>query len=111
VIWHAAAALFNVWSRKGVKLLRPKRPSSKVNFINVLGAAFTCADPKSAKKTYNLTVFIALLGYVQVKAARKMLVKSTPQSQGDQFHHHFVISFCAGRFTIIFLPHWSERSV
>jgi len=35
-------------------------------------------DHKSAKKTDGLTVFFALLGFVHVKAARKMLVKSTP---------------------------------
>jgi len=29
-----------------------------VNFIDVLRAAFTCADPKSAKNTDNLTVFL-----------------------------------------------------
>jgi len=37
-----------------------------------------CTDPKSAKKTVKLSVFFALLGYVRAKAARKMLVKLTP---------------------------------
>jgi len=32
-----------------------------VNFINVLRAAFEHSDPKIAKKTDNLTVFLALL--------------------------------------------------
>ena len=36
------------------------------------------ADPKSAKKTVKLSSFIALLGSAGVKAARRMLVKSTP---------------------------------
>jgi len=49
-----------------------------VNFINVLKAAFTLADPKSTKKTDGLTVCFALLGSVLIKASRKMLVKSTP---------------------------------
>ena len=49
-----------------------------VNFTNVLWAAFTPADPKSAKKLLNLTVFFALLGSACVKAARRMLVKLTP---------------------------------
>jgi hypothetical protein len=35
-------------------------------------------DPESARKTDGLTVFFALLGFDHVKAARKMLVKSTP---------------------------------
>jgi len=49
-----------------------------VNFNNILLKAFTLADPKIAKKTFNLTVFFALLGSGCVKAAHKMLVKLTP---------------------------------
>jgi len=50
-------------------------PASKsgVNFINVLIAAYTRADPESAKKTDNLTVFFALSGSACIKAARKCL--------------------------------------
>ncbi len=51
-----------------------------INFTNTLSAAFTCTDPKSAKKTVSLTVFFAILGSAHVKAARKMLVKWTPLS-------------------------------
>ena len=40
---------------------------------------FTHADPLSAK---SLTVFFALLGSACVKAARKMLVKLTPNVRG-----------------------------
>ncbi len=56
-----------------------------VNFINVLRAAFACADPKSTKND-NLNVFFMLLGPSCVKAARRMLVKMTP---GSQFHQPF----------------------
>ena len=49
-----------------------------VNFTNILQAAFTRADPKSAIKLLNLTVFFALLGSASVKAARRTLVKLTP---------------------------------
>jgi len=48
------------------------------NFINVLQAGFIRANPESAKKTDDLTVFFVLLGSVSVKAAHKMLVISTP---------------------------------
>jgi len=48
-----------------------------VNFINSLQAAFESADPESAKKTDNFTVFFMLLGYVSVKATCKTLVKWT----------------------------------
>ncbi len=51
--------------------------SQGVNFINILGPAFTCADTKSAKNTVNPSVFFTLLGYMRIKVARKMLVKST----------------------------------
>ena len=55
-----------------------RTPTAGVNFINILRAAFTSADPKSAKKTVKLSSFFALLGYASVKAASKMLVKLTP---------------------------------
>jgi len=53
--------------------------SPGVNFTNVLQKAFKHADSKCAKKTKSLTVFLALLGSVCVKAAQKLLVKSTPE--------------------------------
>jgi len=46
---------------------------------NILCKASTCADPKSTKKTDNLTAFFELLGSVHIKALRKMLVKLTPE--------------------------------
>ena len=46
-----------------------------VNFTNVLQAAFTLADPESAKKLLDLTVFLALMGSAHVKAARRTLMK------------------------------------
>ncbi len=49
-----------------------------VNFINVLWAAFTCADPESAKRAVKLsTSFLALLRSARTKAACKMLMKLT----------------------------------
>ena len=70
--------------------IRPPLPrmhcvlSAGVNFTNVLRAAFTRADPKSAKKLLNLTVFFALLGSLRGKAARRTLVKLTPIDQRGQ---------------------------
>jgi len=52
-----------------------------VNFTNILQAAFTLPDPKSAKKTDSLTVFFALLGSVCIKALCKMLMKSAPDGK------------------------------
>ena len=49
-----------------------------VNFTNILQAAFMHADPKSAIKLLNLTVFFALLGSARIKAAHRTLVKMTP---------------------------------
>ena len=40
--------------------------------------AFTHEDPKSKKKMFDMTVFFALLGYLSVKVASKMMVKLTP---------------------------------
>jgi len=67
-MWLATAALD----------LSVSHPFPGVNFIIILLAAFACADPKSAKKTYNLTVFFAILGSAHVKAACKMLMKLIP---------------------------------
>jgi len=47
----------------------------------------TSKYPKSAKKADDLTVFIALLGSMHVKAARKMLVKLTPAPPSSIFPH------------------------
>ena len=56
-----------------------KRFRPGVNFTNVLLTAFMhAADPKSAKKTVKLGSFIALLGSLCVKAARRTLVKLIP---------------------------------
>ncbi len=52
-----------------------------VNFTNVLQSAFAHADPESAKKTDNLTVFFSLLGSGRAKAACGTLVKLTPGYQ------------------------------
>jgi len=41
-----------------------------VNINNILHAAFMGADPKSTKKTDNLTAFFVLLGSAHVKAER-----------------------------------------
>jgi len=51
-----------------------------VDFTNILCTAFTCADPKSAKKDCQLDCLFALLGSGSIKAARKMLYKLTPGS-------------------------------
>ena len=51
---------------------------TRVNFTNVLQAAFMRVDPKSAIKLLNLTVFFALLGSARIKAACRTLVKLTP---------------------------------
>jgi len=48
-------------------------------FINVLHTAFTLEDPKGVKTTINLTVFFTLSGSGCVKAARRTLMKLTPE--------------------------------
>ena len=54
----------------------------RVNFIDVLRAAFMCADPKSAKDTVKPSVFYMLSGSALVKDGCKMLMKSTPGCRG-----------------------------
>jgi len=45
-----------------------------VNFINVKRAAFTCKDPKSAKKAIKLSVYFALWRSALAKAAGRTLM-------------------------------------
>ena len=59
-------------------LLGLMKSTPGVNFTNVLRAAFTRADLKSAIKLLNLTVFFAILGSTCVKAPCRTLVKLTP---------------------------------
>jgi len=47
--------------------------------MDILQAAFACADPKSVKKTVNLTVFFVLSGSLNIKATCRMLMKLTPE--------------------------------
>ncbi len=57
-----------------------------VNFINVLSAAFTRADPKSIKKTVSQVVsLLMLLGSTRVKAVGRTLVKLTPDLLSSLF--------------------------
>jgi len=43
------------WNSQDICVILSNTNPPGVNFINILRAAFTCADPKSAKKTDNLT--------------------------------------------------------
>ncbi len=56
-----------------------KRESDRpgFNFINILQAAFACADPKCIKMIFELSIFFTLLGSTSVKALCKMLTKFT----------------------------------
>ena len=79
-----------------------------VNFINVLRAAFTHADPESAKKTVKSSSFFALLGSARVKAARRMLMKLNPSLLGKYGASR---SVTATGFLKHFLLYFSRRRV
>ncbi len=49
-----------------------------LNFINVLGTASTCADPRSVKKTVEFSIFFTPSGSTCLNDVRKTLVKLTP---------------------------------
>jgi len=49
-----------------------------VYIISVLCAAFTCADPKTAKETVKQSVFFALLISARIKAACKHVGEIDP---------------------------------
>jgi len=54
----------------------------RVNFINILLAAFTRGDPENAKKGSQLVSLFCAFGSSRTKAVCKMLVKLTP----DEVH-------------------------
>ncbi len=56
---------------------KPDLWETMFHFHHHLRAAFTHEDPKSAKKTDGLTVFLALLGFAHVKVLRKTFIKLT----------------------------------
>jgi len=74
-----------------------------VDFINILWVAFTCADSKSLKNTVKASVFFALLGSVCLKAASKMLMKSTPCYVG-----RLVYRFAMSWFLNAALTDWND---
>ncbi len=56
-----------------------------INFINILWAAVTRADPKSAKWQSSCQSFFALSGSVHRKAACIMLMKLTPGGVSEKW--------------------------
>jgi len=74
--------------------IRSNKWRPRVNFINVLRAAFAPVDPKSVKRYWQLDWILTLLGATGVKAVRKYVGEIDPQSQ---FHKRSTSSFCARR--------------
>ena len=66
-----------VWREK----YRKGRNTSGVNFIKMCMCSFYTRRFQKRKKLLNLTVFWALLRSAHVKAARKMLVRLTPEGK------------------------------
>jgi hypothetical protein len=54
------------YKKDGHKMLVKLTPSA--NFIIVLRAAFTCADPESTKKTVKLSIFFCAFGICAYKS-------------------------------------------
>ena len=93
----------------------PLRPG--VNFTNILQAAFTLADPKSAEKTVKLSSFFCAFGICERKICSQRYFKNlnwlkleakSSLFKGEvrrfvcvddvtchQFHQYFTCSFCA----------------
>jgi len=90
-LYKSALRSFSIvtfWLCNFAKILAQKAPmllmimlmklTPGVNFTNIIWAAFTHADPQSAKKTVKLSVFFALSGSAHAKAGRKTMMKLTP---------------------------------
>jgi len=70
--------------------------STGVNFTNILRAAFTCEDPKSAKKdTDELTVILLFWDLHELKLhAHKQIDEIDPRSNDDLVRLNTWQSFC-----------------
>ena len=68
----------------------------RVDFTNILRAAFTHTNPKSAKKDSQVKQPFALLGYVSVKTAYKHVDEIDTKCTLCTFHELFI-----GKFTDI----------
>jgi len=69
-------ATFTIGEKASNKTLVKLTP--RVNFTNVLKAAFARENHKSAKKTVILYCLFALFGFLQIKAMHKQVGKLTP---------------------------------
>jgi len=73
---------FHESEKKFVNFFLESHIRAGVHFTNILGAAFTRADPINAKMTFKSSVlFFALLGSERVKTAGKTLMKLTPDEE------------------------------
>jgi len=79
-----------------------------VNIINILRAAFICADPNCIKMTVKFSVFSVLLGSVRAKAACRMLMKFRPGVNfinilpSSFLYESFLLSYSLVNFGFIF---------
>jgi hypothetical protein len=64
-----------------------------LNFINILSTAFTQADPESVKFQLSRQYLFVLLGCGRIKAARRTLMKLTPD--------HPVTSTTSAAFVVV----------
>jgi hypothetical protein len=60
-----------------------RRP--RLNFINVLCPAFTCVDPKSVKRYWQLDWVLTLCGATGVKAVCKYVDEINPKKLHEDF--------------------------
>jgi len=81
----------NIGAKAVCEMLKKLTPG--VNFIEILWAALTRQDPKSTKKTDDLTVLFVLSGSAHVKAAHKTLMKFTPVSISHEVTSNNVSEF------------------
>ncbi len=58
-----------------------------LNFINVLCTAFTCIDPKSVKRYWQLDWVLTLWGATGVKAVRKYVDEIDPKYLNGECKH------------------------
>ena len=88
----------SVWRGQHTKKWDPGKEwiTAVVNFTNILCAAFTCADLKSAKRQSTKAALCALLGSACIKAVHKLVDEIDPGSTNlhkshSIIHAHFIV--------------------
>jgi hypothetical protein len=90
-----------IFSQKNYPVNFAKTSTLGVNFINVLPAYFTCADPKSIRFQLSRQYHFTLLESAHVKAVQKNVDEIDTGSISSNFTHKFFVQKCFAQLSLV----------